>query len=205
LTVFGVLLIVVGAWSLLRAVGLVPDVLVEAVDDWWALALVLVGGWMFWSGRRTSGALLGLIGAAILIFSLVPSRLVPPVLLIGTGIVLLTGALGGRRWFTGRPGDALFDEVRGSLFGDRPARSIVAIFDEATGVIDAIASDEGVVECLAVFGDVQVTVPHDVALELRQTAVFGDVRAPDPPTGPTVATVQVRATAVFGDVRITRA
>lgn len=204
LTVVGTFLIVIGAWSILRALGLLPDALADVVGDWWGLALVLGGGWMFWHGRRATGAVLMVVGTLNLIFSLVPGRLIAPVLLIGAGIVLVTGAMGGRRWFGTRSGAALFDEVLGSRFRDRSTRSIVAVFNEAEGAIDANSDDQRVVECLAVFGDVKVTVPHDVVLELRQTAVFGDVRAPEPPLGRTVATVQVRATSVFGDVRLIR-
>ena len=204
LTVVGAFLIVVGTWSILRAIGLLPDAFAEFVGDWWGLALVVGGGWMVWNGRRATGAVLMVIGVLNLIFSLVPGRLIAPVLLIGTGIVLVTGAAGGRRWIGARPGASLFDEVLGSRFRAPSTRSIVAIFTEAEGVIDAGSDDQGVVECLAVFGDVKVTVPHDVVLELRQTAVFGDVRAPEPPLGTSVATVQVRATSVFGDVRLIR-
>lgn len=204
LTVVGTFLIVIGAWSILRTVGLLPDALAEVVGDWWGLALVLGGGWMLWHGRRATGAVLMLVGTLNLVFNLVPGRLIAPVLLIGAGIVLVTGATGGRRWYATRPGAGLFDEVLGSRFRDRSTRSIVAIFNEAEGAISASSDDRGVVECLAVFGDVKVTVPHDVVLELRQTAVFGDVRAPEPPIGTTVATVQVRATSVFGDVRLVR-
>jgi hypothetical protein len=204
LTVVGTLLIVLGGWSILRAVGLLPDVVAALVGDWWAAALVVGGGWLLWRGRRATGVVVALIGAVILTVSLVPSQLIGPVLLIGVGTVLVIGALGGRRWFAGRPVETLFDEVHGSLFPDRPARSIVAIFDDVTGAIDATSTPQGPVECLAVFGDVKMTVPHDVAIELRQTAVFGDVRSPEPPTVTPVATVQVRATSVFGDVRITR-
>lgn len=204
LTVVGTFLIVIGAWSILRAVGLLPDAFAEVVGDWWGLALVLGGGWMFWHGRRATGAVLMVVGALNLTFTLVPGRLLGPVLLIGAGIVLVTGAMGGRRWFGPGAGAALFDEVLGPRFRDRSTRSIVAIFNEAERAIDASFDARGVVECLAVFGDVKVTVPHDVVLELRQTAVFGDVRAPEPPIGTTVATVQVRATAVFGDVRLIR-
>jgi hypothetical protein len=204
LTVVGTLLIVIGGWSILRAIGLVPDGLAQVVGDWWALALVVGGGWLFWQGRRAIGAVLALLGAVNLTFSLVPSPLIGPVLLIGAGIVLVVGAMGGWRRFTERPGEALLDELRGSRSHDLPTRSVVALFDDAEGTIEVGVDAPGVVECLAVFGDVKVTVPRDVALELRQTAVFGDVRAPEPPTGSTVATVQVRATSVFGDVRITR-
>lgn len=207
LTVVGTLLIVLGTWSILRTVGVVPDAVADVVGDWRGAALVLGGGWMVQRGRRVTGTLVVLIGTLNLIVSLLPGQLVGPTLLIGAGVVLLIGAMGGRRWFAGRPGDAFFEEVRGGWFADRPARSIVAVFDDTTGAIgaiDASSGDRGVVECVAVFGNVTVSVPHDVAIELRQTAVFGDVRAPEPPSVTPMASVQVRATSVFGDVRLVR-
>lgn len=205
LTVVGGALVVLGSWSILRAFGLVPTVVADIVDDWWPLVLVLGGGWLLARGRRASGTVLLVLGAVLLVISMIPRDLVGPVLLIGAGILLLLAATGGRRWLLGGPGVALFDDARTSRSDDEAARSFVAVFGESSGDIDAGVAEEGVVECLAVFGDVEVRVPRDVAVELRQTAVFGDVRAPQPPPVPTVATVQVRATAVFGDVRIDRA
>jgi hypothetical protein len=204
LTIVGTLLVVLGGWSILRTLGVVPDVVADVVSEGWGAALVLGGGWLFWHGRRATGAVVAAIGALNLTFSLVPGPFVAPVLLIGVGIVVVVRAAGGRRWSPDRAGEALVNEVRASWRSGATARSITAVFDDATGVIDAEVGDQGVVECLAVFGDVTVSVPHDVAIELRQTAVFGDVRAPDPPQVPALTTVQVRATAVFGDVRIQR-
>ncbi len=80
----------------------------------------------------------------------------------------------------------------------------MAVFGESEGRLEPSLAQEGIVECLAVFGDVQVRVPADVAVELSQTAVFGDVWAPGPPPGPVTATLEVRATAVFGDVKLVR-
>lgn len=204
LTVAGGVLVVLGTWSILRTFGLIPAAIVEVVGDWWPLLLVLGGAWLLAQGRRGSGTVLLLLGAALLVVSLVPRALVGPVLLIGAGIVLLFAASGGRRWLLGGAGVAWLDDVRTSVSDGEAARSFVALFGESSGEIDAGLADEGVVECLAVFGDVEVRVPRDVAVELRQTAVFGDVRAPTRPPVPPVATVQVRATAVFGDVRILR-
>jgi hypothetical protein len=204
LTVVGVILVVLGLGRLLLALEVLPDEVGDAFARWWPLGLVVAGVWLAVTGRRVSGTLLLLVGGAWTLFAVVPDGFTGPALLIVVGAVFIVGALGGRRWVFGGDGVAVFDDVRGMRDGDPPARSYVAVFGESEGRLEATLADEGVVECLAVFGDVQVRVPADVAVELTETAVFGDVRAPEPPTGEVVATVTVRATAVFGDVKLIR-
>lgn len=205
LTVVGAVLVVVGVWTLLRALEVVPVGFAVLVGDWWPIVLVLSGGWMLATGRRSSGTLLALIGVLLLLTSNVPARYLGPLLLLALGVVLVLGPVpAGRRPLTwGRRG-LQRSTVAGEARSGRPARSIVAVFDDTEATLDAAAAGQGVVECLAVFGDVEVEVPAGLALELRQTAVFGDVRAPARPSTPDATTVQVRATAVFGDVRFHR-
>ena len=204
LTIAGIVLIVLGLGRALLVLEVLPAGVADVVGTWWPLALVVGGAWLAVSGRRVTGTALALFGAVLLVITLVPEGFVGPTLLIGLGLLLLWGATGGRRWVLGGGAVALFDDVRGGSDGTPPSRSYVAVFGESEGRLDASLADEGVVECLAVFGDVRVRVPADVAVELSETAVFGDVRSPEPPRVPTVATVVVRATAVFGDVKLVR-
>ncbi len=204
LTVVGVVLVVLGLGRLLLALELLPAEVGEVFGRWWPLGLVAAGAWLAATGRRVSGMLLLLGGGLWTVLAAVPDGYTGPALLIGAGVVFIVGALGGRRWVLGGDGIAVFDHVRGSHDGVPPARSYLAVFGESEGRLDATLAGEGVVECLAVFGDVQVRVPADVAVELTETAVFGDVRAPEAPVGEVVATVTVRATAVFGDVKLIR-
>ncbi len=204
LTVVGVVLVVLGIGRLLLALGALPAEVGDVFGRWWPLGLVAVGGWLAATGRRVSGMLFLLGGGVWTLLVAVPDDYTGPALLIAVGVLFIVGALGGRRWVLGGDAVAVFDHVRGSRDGVPPARSYVAVFGESEGRLDATLADEGVVECLAVFGDVQVRVPADVAVELTETAVFGDVRAPQAPVGEVVATVTVRATAVFGDVKLIR-
>ena len=204
LTLAGTLLVVLGVGRALVVLGVFPDALAEVLGQWWPVLLVAVGVWLALTGRRVTGVALGLLGALLLGTRVLPDGAFAPALLILIGLLVLWGASGGRRWVLGGGAVALFDDVRTSGTGQPAARSYVAVFGESEGRLDPQLADEGPVECLAVFGDVQVTVPTDVAVVLSETAVFGDVRAPEPPPGPVTSTVLVRATAVFGDVRLRR-
>jgi hypothetical protein len=187
LVLVGALLVLLGLVRALVVFGVLPDAVAAFVGTWWPLLVVGAGVWSMLSGRRITA---------------VPAGMTAPVLLIGVGALLLWGSFGGRRWLLGSA-VAVFDDVRAGDRGEAAAHSYVALFGESSGRLDPDA-DNGLVECLAVFGDIEVTVPADVALELTEVAVFGEVRAPAPPTAPVTSWVQGRATAVFGDVRFVR-
>lgn len=55
LTVIGTLLVMLGTWSILRALGLIPDAVADAIGSGWAVAAVLAGAWLLWRGRRVFG------------------------------------------------------------------------------------------------------------------------------------------------------
>ncbi len=204
LTVAGGLLVALGVLRALLVLDVVPEAVGAAVGTWWPVLLVAVGVWSLGAGRRVTGSGLVLVGAVLLAITALPSGTRAPALLIGLGIVLVWGATGGHRWLLGDARIALFDDLRAGHRGEPAARSYVAVFGEATGRLDTSAAAEGLVECLAVFGDVEVRVPADLGITLAEVAVFGDVRPPAAPTGAVSATLPVRATSVFGDVRLVR-
>lgn len=204
LTVMGTVLLALGVGRALLVLEVLPAVVGAVVATWWPVALVAGGVWLALSGRRVTGTALGLAGVLLLVITVVPDGFVGPTLLILVGLVLLWGATGGRQWVLGGGAVALFDDLRVGSDGAPPARSYVAVFGESEGRLEPSLAQEGIVECLAVFGDVQVRVPADVAVELSQTAVFGDVWAPEPPRVPVTSILEVRATAVFGDVKLVR-
>ncbi len=202
LVLVGGLLVLLGLVRALVVFGFLPDAVAAFVGTWWPLLVVGAGVWSMLSGRRITGASLTAAGALLLMITAVPAGMTAPVLLIGVGALLLWGSFGGRRWLLGSA-VAVFDDVRAGDRGEAAAHSYVALFGESSGRLDPNVGN-GLVECLAVFGDIEVTVPADVALELTEVAVFGEVRAPAPPTAPVTSWVQGRATAVFGDVRFVR-
>ncbi len=203
LLVAGFVLLAVGGWRIGVELFDPPQALTRAVADWWALPLLLAGGWVVTQGRRTLGVAICVLATFVLIGRHVPDELVWPLIVMTAGIVVLASSFGpSRRLFDDGPGLALFDDRRVAL-GPGGPRTLTALFGE----VEATLGDgdvDGPIECLSVFGDVDLVVPHDVAVEMRQTAVFGDVRAPEPPRGRVTRVLQVRGTSVFGDVRIRR-
>ena len=193
-----------GVGRALIVLDVLPPAVGAAVATWWPAALVAGGVWLALGGRRVTGTALGLLGVLLLVVTVVPDGFVGPTLLILVGALLLWGATGGRQWVLGGGAVALFDDLRVGSDGSPPARSYVAVFGESEGRLEPSFAEDGIVECLAVFGDVLVRVPADVAVELSETAVFGDVWAPEPPRVPATSTLEVRATAVFGDVKLVR-
>lgn len=205
LTVVGALLLLAGVVRFLLVLEVLPSEVGEVVGDWWPALVLLAGGWLAVTGRRLLGTATVVLGVLLLAPRVLPDGFTVPVLLIAIGLVVMLGAGGGRRWLLGGEGAvALFDDVRRGTDGSPPARSYVAVFGESEGRIDPDLAREGPLECLAVFGNVTVVVPPDVAITVAETAVFGDVKTPPPPDGPPRAVVPVRATAVFGDVRFVR-
>jgi hypothetical protein len=205
LTVAGGLLLLAGVVRFLLVLEVLPSEVGTVVSDWWPAVVLLAGGWLAATGRRLLGTATAVLGVLLLAPRVLPDGFTVPVLLIAIGLVVLLGAGSGRRWLLGSEGAvALFDDVRRGTDGTPPARSYVAVFGESEGRIDPELAEEGPLECLAVFGDVTVVVPADVAIAVTETAIFGEVRTPPPPTGPPRAVVAVRATAVFGDVRFIR-
>jgi hypothetical protein len=204
LTIAGIVFLVLGVGRALVVLDVLPDAVGNVVMTWWPVALVVGGAWLALAGRRVTGTAVGLLGLLLLVITAVPDGFVGPTLLILLGVVLLWGATGGRQWVLGGGAVALFDDLRMGSDGNPPARSYVAVFGESEGRLEPSLAQDGIVECLAVFGDVQVRVPADIAVELSETAVFGDVVAPEPPRQPVTSTLEVRATAVFGDVKLVR-
>lgn len=203
MTLVGLVLVVLGVLRTLVVLEVLPEDATAVVGAGWPVLVVGAGVWSMTVGRRVTGAALALLGTVLLVATAVPAGVRLPVLLIGLGVLLLWASLGGRRWLLGGV-IAVFKDVRASGPADEPARSYVAVFGESSGRIDAAAIGDELVECLGVFGDVEVQVPGDVAVELSETAVFGEVRSPGPPTRAVTSKVRVRATSVFGDVRLVR-
>jgi hypothetical protein len=199
----GAALSVAAVLLLLRALEVLPATVLGVIGDWWPVTLVAAGAWLVLTGRKATGLLVTAAGIIPLVGTHLRDDLVGPFLLILAGVVVLALAVGGNRLLGASPGGiALFGDVHRDLDLEGTTASLVG----ALGDVDATVSTErgGDVECLAIFGTVEVAVPADVSVVVRETAVFGDVRSPGPARGEARAEVGVTATAVFGDVRIRR-
>jgi hypothetical protein len=204
LTALGAVFVLLGLFRAAIVLGLVP----ADAGSWWPAALLFVAAWLVARGLRAPAFTLTTIGTGLLIVTNVPGDYIWPALLIFVGVLLVAGTVTGRRLvadFPGIEGVAVFGDRDLRLAAGEPARPLVALFGETDGELVGPRADGESLRCLAVFGECTLTVPRDVAVEVSPLAVFGDVRTPEPPPGPTTGRVRVRATAVFGDVRILRA
>lgn len=203
LTALGALLVLLG---LFRAL-IVLEALPETAAAWWPAHFIIVAMWMLARGHRGPAVTLGAIGAGLLIVSNVPAEYVWPALLIVVGALVLMGTITGRQLpsnFPGLASVALFTDRDIHLAPGGPSSPLIAVFGEANGMLPGPGAGRDVVRCIAIFGEATLTIPRDINLDVSPTAVFGDVRTPEPPTGTPAGRVRVRATAVFGDVRIRR-
>jgi len=202
LTALGAVLVLTGLWRALVVTSLLP----AEAGSWWPTVLLATAAWLLARGRRGPATTLALLGAGLLVVVNVPSGYFWPTLLIIAGVYAVAMTLAGRNLGDDLPGGsgvALFSDRDLHVADGQPVQPLIAVFGEAGAQLQGPVPD--VVRCLAVFGSTTLTVPDDVAVQVRPTSVFGDVRSPAPASGPIRGTVRVRATSVFGDVRIRRA
>lgn len=201
----GVAFLTLGGYLAAVAFDVVPTATRATVGDTWPLAVVLGGAVWAARGARPAGGALAALGVVLLVVIHLPGAAVLPAVLVAIGAaVLLTGGTGRRLSPTGAE-VAAFSDVERTLEPGTP-HGLVALFgDVRAGFRPGQALGGAPVRAFALFGSVRLEVPHDVAVDLRQTAVFGDVRAPSALAAPAADRVTVRALAVFGDVRLERA
>lgn len=204
-SIAGLLLLTLAGYLTARALDLLSGDLTALVGRTWPLALTVAGAAWAARGARPAGialALIGLVGTGLL--NLPPGAGVPAMLVV-LGLVVLALGGSGRRFAPAGAEVAAFSEIDRTLDPAVP-HGLVAVFGDARGRFTTDAPlDRAPVRALAVFGDVRLEVPRDVAVDLHQTAVFGDVRAPTALLDRTDRRLSVRAVAVFGDVRVERA
>lgn len=200
----GLALVVLGAWLALERAAVLDTDVAALATRWWPLALIAVGAVLLVRRRVLTGLLALLAGAAALAIIHLPGELIAPVVLITVGLLLVlatistTTRLGGR----GAAGTALLSDVDGELAIGNRERRVLAILSDVDVAATRVGA-RGALECVALFGSVSVTVPPEVDVALRETAVFGDVHAPSAAPAPT-RTLPVSAVAVFGDVALRR-
>lgn len=204
LVAVGAVLLTFGGWGIVVGLVEVPTGVTEVVEGWWPVVLVAAGAWLVGEGRRPLGLVFVGLGVVSLLVHHLPGELFWPVALITAGLVVLVGTTGrGRRWLTDGSGLAFFGDREPRGVGADGPHELMAVFGDVSGHLADDVTDE-VVGCYSLFGDVELIVPRDVVVEMHQTSVFGDVRAPEPPRGRAARTIRVRGTALFGDVRVRR-
>lgn len=201
--IVGTLLLLTGSYLAARAFEVVPTEVTAAVGAGWPAALLVAG--LVWAaqGATTPGLLLAAVGAGLVAVVNLPADATLPALLVLAGVLVLASGLLRRRLTPVGAELALFGDLDRTL-QPRVPHGLVSLFGEIEARLPVGDVTHAPLRAVAVFGSVELEVPGNVAVDVAQTAVFGDVRAPTPLPQPTEQRLPVRALAVFGDVRIRR-
>lgn len=197
--VLGLLLIAVGLLLLLDRTEVLDAGIVAG--DWWPLALVALGLWWLSTSNRLTGALAVAIGVLLLaaIHDVVEADLVGlvfPVVLVTIGTGALTAGARMRRVTRDQP-------LRSEAAAWSHTPTATAVFGDAKVSVADDGGARAAVSVMAVFGDVQISVPAGWRVVDRTTAMFGSVRVPrDQPTYAEAPVVELHGMAIFGDARV---
>jgi predicted membrane protein len=220
--VSGLLITALGVILLLDRIGIL-----EARDilRFWPVVLVVIGLLKLVSPGggvgRTFGALLAIVGAALLLDKLgwahVHFEDLWPLVLIALGLILLWRAVEWQRGGVLPPSSSLSRLREFVVFGGVERRVSAQDFEGGEVMVlfggceidltkAAMKGDQAIIEATAIFGGVELRVPEDWTVTLRGVGVFGGysdhTRYPTPVAGAGRKELVVRGGAVFGGVDV---
>jgi predicted membrane protein len=208
--VFGTMFVVLGTLLLLDQAEVVAAG--PIIGDWWPTVVIAAGLAQLVTRPRNlaSGALVGLIGVALLLWTLgiVDSlALLWPTVLIGIGLWLLVQRSGPSHHSVSIDGEVvtIFDD-RSVRAADGPldGRSITTVFGDIDLDLRATTIEGRVtLPVTTIFGDVDLDIPPHWRVTVSGPEIFGDVtvqRTSEPPPGAPELRLQV--VTIFGDVTV---
>lgn len=208
----GLVLLAIGVFGVLDATGTIEST--ETIERWWPVAIVGAGVIAMVTHRRVTigGLLVVAVGLALLAAQQdwADDEIVGPAVLVAIGIAVLAGstARAARRKTSGT--DAPLALFGGATSKNREEHlthaDVTALFGGATlDLRDAHIDDEATVEATAIFGGVDVLVPHGWRVALSGVPIFGGYEDKTEGNGSVpenAPRLNVRATAVFGGVEV---
>jgi hypothetical protein len=205
----GFVLVTLGVFGILDATGTLDSS--ETIDQWWPVAIIGLGLIGMLVDRRISlgPAIVAVVGVLLLADqqNWTDQDLFGPVLLIGIGLVVLSG-LWHRRQVEHHDNSLVM--FGGTQIKDRSEHfthtDVSAVFGGATlDLREAHVDAEASVDALALFGGVDVLVPTDWRVALDSTPILGgceDKTQSDGELSAESPVLKVHATAIFGGVDV---
>lgn len=214
--IFGTLFLALGVLLLLDRASLVDAG--EVIATWWPSIVVLAGAAQVLTRPRNliGGATLGVIGGVLLLWTHDLTDLVGllwPVLLISLGLWLLIrqarpSSDGSRATWVTAPGEEIV-----VIFNDRDLRAPAAPFggqavttvfgDLDLDLLDAQIEGRVTMPVTAIFGDVDLVVPHDWRVTVSGPELLGDITMPDPYEPPPGAPeLHIKVVCILGDIKV---
>lgn len=210
----GMVLLALGVLGVLDATGTLETS--ETIDQWWPVAIIGLGVIGMIVDRRIAfgPGVVVLIGVLLLADQQewTDEDLFGPVLLIGIGLLLLSG-LWRRRHGEDEHRENSVVMFGGTKIKDRSEHfthaDVSAVFGGATlDLREAHVDREASVDALAVFGGVDVLVPKGWRVAVGGTPILGGVEDKTQGDGdlpPDAPLLNVHATAIFGGVDVKNA
>jgi hypothetical protein len=208
----GLVLLALGVFGVLDATGTLEST--GTIERWWPIAIVGAATIAMIGHRRVTigGLILLAIGLALLAAQQewADDEVIGPAILVAIGIAVLAGATARatRRSSAGLDAPlALFGGATSKRRDDHLTRAdVTALFGGATlDLREAHIDQEATVEATAIFGGVDVLVPHGWRVAISGVPIFGgyeDKTTSDGSLPANAPRLNVRATAIFGGVGV---
>jgi hypothetical protein len=207
----GLVFLTLGVLGILDATGALEST--QLIDDWWPLAVIGLGAIGMIAERRISLGPSIVVGIGVLLLAgqqgWSDEDLFGPAILVVIGLVVLSGLWrrGRERTTGGEDSLAMFGATK---IKDRSEHfehaDVSAVFGGATlDLRQAHVDHDASVDALALFGGVDVVVPHGWRVAIDGTPIFGgfeDKTENDDEIPDDAPVLNVHATAIFGGVDV---
>jgi predicted membrane protein len=194
-TGLGILIILIGLVLLLNNLGMIPESM-WWLPQWYTL-IAAIGVYNLFTGNRSSGMILLIVGAFFLlrdigVFSLSWSYVWPIIIILVGTAFLFRDRISGTRTISA---DEDFFDVS-SLFGGTKQMvrgnklkggKVTSIFGGSEiDLSQAVLSDGAVIDVFTMFGGTEIRVPENWRINLQTTAILGgfDTKRSEPADGP---------------------
>ncbi len=188
--ILGILLIIIGFIVGINALG-IADIDIF-FDGWWTLFIIIPSFIGLFDGDDKQGSLTGLIIGILLLLATrdiinfdVIIKLLIPIILVSIGISVIANEISGNKVnqrvekISSEDMDsinAIFSEEKRLVESDFKNSVVDAVFGHVLlDLSKAKIGEETIIKASAIFGGIDLILPHDVTVKIKSTKIFGGV------------------------------